>query len=863
MTRAVAVIVGIDAYKQQPLTSAVNDANAVRDALVGLGALAEQDVTLMTSKSRGPTRDAIRDVLYRVYKSGDMYDRLYFYFAGHGLLAPADAARGVLHTAIVPGNVRDLEIDADKLIDVIELVQYFQFAGPREQFFIIDACRDLVFDQDPPNLPRISWSAEPQDGRQRAQAILWAVPPRGRAAGTKDGAGVMTRHLIQALGGGPAALDWSDELQSRVVTPSSVHRYVRSKVLKDLAGKPLWQRDYMTPLLDPGGAEGCVLLQVEDPGQLDLTVQIEPTEAAVNTEVWLMLRGNRLYEPTWPPHLSLEAVQVPPDRYRVRAQCKSAGTLVTSDPEIIDVREQSDVVVRVGPPTGARPDRPIEPGPGTACSLPGHTGVLRGPPSQPPATPAAATLTLTAQERFAVADVQGLDPPYASLVAVRLPWRGALRPGAYQVRFRLGNEVFSQATVELEHGQIAEVDASAAVSPLVEDTVGWQGPGQSVIISESMGPLQANILPTMLAVMGIKPFDQSGELFRQFTGIIESRSPDEFGDRPLSLVVAIEGATWPVAAQDVGGMIAAEIVEGTAQHVPLRTVRLRGTSAGVMLAGLTTAPRRPFAVRLTSPLIGQLTIASASLPSRATVVTAVLRSDGSSEIGQHILRLPGRRYREPVSDIPYARLLRELQLGQQLYQGGELYDLGAGDLGQFLNDVLNAKWTDPILGCMAYYALADAARRSADPGGMLTRRQLVAENLLRYFPELPDTRIIAELEHIPRAPSAAESSSTVEMPVLARSVREAARMDRHRAPAARSAGWFQLWLARRFPTVSRRPNPSGPLEQAVSRLDPNSPFNIRIQHLTTAESLELARSPQAGPMQAGPAQGGPMPAGPA
>jgi hypothetical protein len=849
MTRAVAVIVGIDAYKQQPLTSAVNDANAVRDALIRLGSLAERDVTLLTSKSRGPTRDAIRDALYAVYKSGDTYDQLYFYFAGHGLLAPADPARGVMHTAIVPSNVRDLEVDADKLIDVIELVQYFQFAGPREQFFMIDACRDLVFDKDPPNLPRISWSAEPQDGRQRAQAILWAVPPRGRAAGTKDGAGVMSRHLVRALGGDPASLDWSDELQSRVVTPSSVHRYVRSMVLKGLVGKPLWQRDYMTPLLDSGGAEGCVLLQVENPGQLDLTVQIEPTQAAVNTEVWLMLRGNRLHEPTWPPHLSSEAVQVPPDRYRVRAQHKSAGTLVTSDPEIIDVRERSDVVVRVGPPTGAWPDRPIEPGPGTARSLPGHKEEFGGPPGQPLPTPAETALTLTAQERLAVADVQGLDPPYTSLVAEKLPWRGPLRPGAYQVRFRMGNEVFSQTIIELEPGQVAEVDASAAVSPLVEDTIGWQGPGQSVIISESMGPLQANILPTMLAVMGIKPFDQSGELFSQFTGIIESRSPEEFGDRPLSLIVAVEGATWPVATQDVGEMISAEIVDGTAEQIPLRTVRSHGTSAGVMLTGLTAAPPRPFSVILTSPFIGQLTIASASLPNRATVMTAVLRSDGSSEIGQHILRLPGRIYREPVLDIPYGRLLRELQLGQQLYKGGELYDLGTGDRDELLNGVLNAKWTDPILGCMAYYALADEARRSADPERMLPRQQLVAKNLLSYFPELPDARIIARLEHIP-APPAADSSGTAEMPVLARSVREVVRMDRHRASAAGPDNWLLLWLARLFPAVWRRLNRASPLEQAASRLDPNSPFNLQIQYLLPAKISRLAKPSQAETAQA-------------
>lgn len=848
MTRAVAVIVGIDAYRRQPLTSAVNDANAVRDALIGLGSLDEHDIILLTSDSGKPTRSAIRDALYGIYKSGDTYDRLYFYFAGHGLLAPADAARGVMHTAIIPSDVRDLEVDADRLIDIDELVQYFQFTGPLEQFFIIDACRDLRFEQDPPNLPGISWSAEPQDARQRAQAILWAVAPRGRAAGFKEGLGLMSRHLVQGLTGTAAALDWSDELQARVVTPSSVHRYVRHMVLKDLTGQPLWQRHYTTPSLDSQGAEGCVLLQVEDPGQLDLTVQIEPAETAASTEVWLSLRGNRLYEPTWPPHRSSEAVQVPPDRYRVRAQCKSAGTLATSDPEIIDVRERSDVVVRVGPPTGDWPDRPIEPGPGTAPSVADRPLAFREPlglakPGPLPTSPADALLTLTAQERLAVADVEALDPPYASLADANLPWQGFLAPGTYQVRFRLGSEVFSQAVVELAPGQTGRVEASAAVSPLVEDMVGSQGPGQSVVISETMGPLQANILPTMLAVMGIKAFDQSGELFRQFTGIIEPRSPDEFGDRPLSLVIAVEGATWPLLVHEVGGMIAAEMVGGTTRRIPLRAIRSHDASAGVILTGLEAALPGPFSVRLTSPLIGQFTIASASLPGRVTVVTAVLRPDGSSEIGQHIMRIPGRRYQEPVANIPYGRLLRELQLGQQLYQGGELEDSGIDDRSQFLHDVLNAKWTDPILGCMAYYALADEASRLGNPAPLLATRQRVARNLLRYFPELPDAQVVARLELIPDAPAADVPSAraeTVPMPVLARSVREAALLDR--GPAAKPGNGLAR-LARHWPGGWRQLNRTGPLEQAASRLHPASPFNVQVQDLLPVKDPALAVGP--------------------
>ena len=801
---------------------------------MSMGSLAECDVTMLTSESGGPTRDAIRDALYEIYKSGDTYDRLYFYFAGHGILAPKDVSGGVKHTAIIPKNVRDLKVDADKLIDVNELVEYFQFAGPREQFFIIDACRDLVFDTYPANLPSISWNAEPQDGSQRAQATLWAVPPMGRAAGTKDGAGVMSRHLVQALRGGPASVDWSDELQSHVVTPGSVHRYVKSMVLRDLDGKSLWVRDYMTPSLDPGGAEGCVLLQVANPGPLDLTVHIEPTGAAADIDVWLMLRGNRLFQPSWPPHSSSEVVRVSPDRYRVQARPKQAHTLVTSEPEVIDVRERSDVVVRVGPPTAVRSDVLSEPGPGRALSsyASGHGGTAAG---------SASNVTLTAMEPLAVADVAGLDPPYLRTIAVQLPWRRLLPSGAYQVRFRLGNEVFSQTIIDLDSDLAVTVDASAGVSPLVEDTIGSQERGSSVFISESMGPLQANILPTMLAVMGIKPFDQD-QVFHHFSGMIGSRLPEEFGDRPLSMVIAIEGTTWPVAAQDVGRMMTAEIVDG--EQIPLQAVSPHAASAGLLLTGLTPAPSHPFYVRLTSPQIGQLTIASASLPGRATVMTAVLRSDGTSEIGQHILRFPGRKYSEPVPSIPYDRLLRELQLGQQLYQAGELRALGAGDRDQFLNEVLNAKWTDPILGCMAYYALVDEAKRSGDPEQMLPRRRRVARNLLRYFPELPDVRIIAGLESTQIARRAAELPGPAEMPVLARSVREAVRIERRPASTARSGNWLRSWLTRRIPTVWHLLNVQSPLEQAASRLDANSPFNIRTQHPLPAQSPALATTPR-------------------
>ncbi|MDQ6941607.1 MAG: caspase family protein, partial [Candidatus Eremiobacteraeota bacterium] len=49
MSRPRALIVGIDDYETQKLTSAVNDAVAFRSALIDLGLVAPADITFLTS----------------------------------------------------------------------------------------------------------------------------------------------------------------------------------------------------------------------------------------------------------------------------------------------------------------------------------------------------------------------------------------------------------------------------------------------------------------------------------------------------------------------------------------------------------------------------------------------------------------------------------------------------------------------------------------------------------------------------------------------------------------------------------------------------------------------------------------------
>jgi hypothetical protein len=96
-----------------------------------------------------------------------------------------------------------------------------------------------------------------------------------------------------------------------------------------------------------------------------------------------------------------------------------------------------------------------------------------------------------------------------------------------------------------------------------------------------------------------------------------------------------------------------------------------------------------------------------------------------------------------------------LILGQRLYESNELVERGVESASepplQVLDELLKAKWTDPVLGCMAYYAWDDAMRRRlpAAEGAAPTYSKATARNLLAYFGDLPDARVIGAMAVLP------------------------------------------------------------------------------------------------------------------
>ncbi len=809
-----AVVVGVDKYARQPLTSAVNDAVAFRDALVSLGLVEPAAVTLLTSPAicagREATRDNIGRALRHFYETGADLKRLYVYLAGHGLQAPAGAARGKSCTVFLPADVEDPASQAHLLLNVDDLRGRLRDAGPVEQLFFVDACRDLVFGDYPPDIPSLGWPASPYLTAARAQGTLFAVSPRGEAVAVRDGLGVMTTHLIDALHNKGLALDYSDDLGKYVVTMQSVSNHVTEKVQETVSGQPLWQQQYRLPELQLSGPSLSFIRDVPEPPLATLTVTIEPEWAACYTKVVLAQRRHELCAPCWPPERSRVPVRLQPQRYEIRATAEQGLTSV--DPGVIDVRVRSDVRVDVGGfALGgdglARLPR-SRPGAAQIVELPAvrwkcEAGYVEHGESVSPNVAESARVSATAQEPHASIELRALQPPYRRWQAGP-ELRQTVSPGYYRIRFRLGAEVFSQEEFELGPGSNVEVIPAAAASSLVVEILGEHPIPRHVVISDSMGPVQSGLPPTLLAVLGLVPFDTTGELSGPFVRVsCPPADAGAFGQRPLSVVVAVDGDGWTAPVEEIVGGIECETVDpvGGRSQVGLSALAPGGRGLGRVARGIVSAPSHVFSVELRSRFFGRIELAAASLPDRVTVVTATLRPDGDFHVGNNLFRLPGAVYDEPVPAVSYGRLLRELQVGQLLYAGAELVERGDVPEAAVIRDLLHARWTDPVLGCMAYYAWIDTEPEltQAARGRVLSYRVAAASNLLQYFAELPDARVIGARQ-LPQRRSELLSGllERDEIPILARSVRELARMARE----AGAVGAAVVARERRLPPAS-------------------------------------------------------------
>lgn len=781
-----AVIIGIDDYRAWPLSSAVNDALAFRDKLVAQGLVEASAVRLLTSPAQpGGTPATSRHIartMYEVYRDGDAIDRLFFFFAGHGVMAFVDAAMSQAHTALVPADVEDLASDGKYLIDFDELRDKLALTGPREQFYFIDACRNLDHDRHP-DVGRLGWEGRPP-GAARIQRTLYAVSPLGKALAMRAQHGVMTRHLLDALDGDGAALEYSEALDAYVVTFESLASRVTAGVLDAVRGQPLYLRTYMLPQVQASGA-ASPLRRLTDVAPTPFTVHIEPEEAAPHTSVRVRLRRMALPHLSYPPRQNHEAIALEPQRYALDV----ASTWGTVEParRIVHAGTEREATIVVHRPPAA----PSAPAIGEAVlavqpedGVPG--AVVKGV-DEP-------VLEAVASDPQTTIEVRGLDHPHRVYTG-RGRLEQPLAPGPYAVWFRLGAETFSRKEIYLHRGDRVTIAPSVTASPLLAEALRLpDGPAQ-VVVSEASGAIQSAVLPTLLAMLGVKAIDPRNTVLRSLDGVLAARSPDELGLRPLVLIVATDGDGWQIAPAELRAQVAAALVHDAArQPLALRPLdgaplpdhpvfgpRRADTGLDRIAIGVTAAPAGSFWLELSSTATGTLRVAAVARRARVTVVCVTLRPDGSFDLTQNLLRLPGHPYvDEPVPDISYDRMLREIVLGQRLYADRALVatwlgpDTSREEAHVIARHLLRTKWTCPVLGCMAYFACHEAA---VAPELMAQ----TARSLAAWFgDDLPDARIALALDRQATSDAAerdaifAQLLATRAAPVLAYATRQLA-----------------------------------------------------------------------------------------
>ena len=744
-----AIVVGVDGYAFNPLSSAVNDAVAFRDALVEplegeqVGLVEPSDVTLLAAPRDGEsmpvgaqlaTRAAIERAL-KPYYTGDLHaERLIVYFAGHGMVATSADRRG-RESIILPVDVSSTD-DGRDMLCLDELLRLFSERGPMQQLWIVDACRNMPYEKRPRGYD-LSWTEE-SPLSLRAQVAIFAVSPGGEAPAERGGQGQFTRHLIKGLRGDGCATDYVLG-EGYAVTAQSLHEYVAKRVEEGLKGWDEWTRSIQRPDIRPSGPSLQLLRRVRDPAPRDFAVDIRPPDAVGAVDVALEIQAG-IRVPGWPS-------QAPPRRYELKATLlagmdREGWGQPTPESRVVDLREEDSAII----------DVPRADAEGIATRS-GHLKAHMGESlftSQFLSTPASGSKP---DSKKAYLSVQAADAP-TRIHARRIeyPWtemKGLLpnkeielEPGTWEVQARIGDEVLSTERLILSGGQSRQLSLQAQVTPVLAEllprTAFESDVPETVRPSESIGPMQAAILPTLLPLLAIKPYDYARQILRQFDHLNIPLLD------PFFLWAPWDGASVAIA------------FEGERPEVPY-TAEIEmsrfawfSTDGALSIQNVLVPPDRT-TVSIQLPKC-RVDIAAPKMSEGITAIALIVRPDGRVQSSISVFRRPlGRIWPQPYFDDPHLKpelISRAIALAVPLYRAGA--DLRDYD-HRFLSEFASAKWIDPVMGALAFHSgrrqllAANRGKHSDSTGQLHGLLEEIQRNMVSFFEELPDSRVIGAL----------------------------------------------------------------------------------------------------------------------
>jgi DNA-directed RNA polymerase omega subunit len=773
-----AIVIGIDKYwlPSACLRGAVNDALRMRDWLLGDGGVPRQNLTLLLGPDRVQPpaglnwKDAARSSVVRaidkmLVRSGGEGERFFFHFSGHGLTARGNF---VNQGAIALADFDDTL--TDNSLTVLSLFHLFEATRFKEQFFFVDACRNLPFSTEL-RLGEYPKSPTPEQPPY-PQFIMFATQPGMKAIEIKQPGnerGAFTEALLEGLGGKGAAKRWDEEAGGYVVRWNSLFEFVEAKVKSQkLAAKATPDGPVIQEPKQFGerGTENPRFGQFSPAafGDETLEVGLLPKSISNIAEIRVSEAGE-LVKRKAPPLSNLPvAFQLVPRSYSVRA----AAPGYVSKPRYIPVELYDRAQVELElvpsapslgpaggpppPPSGGPPPEPF--GGPTPSSPEAERGF--GVPAAPAALFESAARRSAGPRKPALLTLQSVDQlgfleltdssgkviangrarPNDQLFRER-----SLSPGFYRARLVSPEGEPVEKLFELLPGasEVVTLGAAPPVSKLLDSIIsrgGFEiGPDHTISVSETVGPASSLKLSTVLALAAAAASEVDSPHGRKLKALGLPSFEELAGPACASGVQVVVGDESATPQRWEEAEVRCWRLKESPPRKCGRLVVARDLKAVASSAVCRERGGHWLGLRL--PRGGDLTIPLAVLPNRVALVVLTFDAQGTADLHQYSLELP-----RPPGAAPADLRLLDPEFKRSRFAAMRRIELmqrsaAIGRITPTLPDVdllLWDKWIDPVAGCLGGYLLVRLGRA--------VELQVPARNLTTYFGDLPDAHVL-------------------------------------------------------------------------------------------------------------------------
>jgi hypothetical protein len=266
--------------------------------------------------------------------------------------------------------------------------------------------------------------------------------------------------------------------------------------------------------------------------------------------------------------------------------------------------------------------------------------------------------------------------------------RGLRTPGARPRDFQTSSHV-------PRHGQLA-------CRHLAELLAGVEAVGSritSVMPSETIGPMQAGILPTLLPLIGLKFFDPHGRVLSRLP-IKIPMSDEDIANGAAAVTLGLEGS-WP--DDEIERVMAGLAIDQARSTKPGANPSRVQRVAKRVSSALIGAGRGRLNLEIDVPDLARFDIHSHVLAGRVTSVAMVLYPDGRAEVSQALLLPPDTKAEHgEYNTVPPQRVARLLVLAQRVM--GQTASLKDHRIEAEIEELEMGKWVDPLLGVVGWFA---------------------------------------------------------------------------------------------------------------------------------------------------------------